>query len=154
MIRDATPGDRPAIERLQQLLPEPAPALLDPVAGGELLVTTVQQAPGTKSVVVYMLWIPGDPVYVAEMAVLPAFRGEGRGSRLFRALFERHSSGTAVDLRVAATNEGARRLYRRLGFQCVERLPEAYDAGHGYRMRYIVGDSDPAKTDDQIGADR
>lgn len=142
VIRDATPGDRPAIERLQQLLPEPAPTLLEPAAGGNLLVTTAHQASGTESVVGYVLWIAGDPVYVAEMAVLPAFRGEGRGRRLFQTLFERHPSGTAVELKVAAENEDARRLYRRLGFRRVESLPGAYDSGLGYRMRYVVEESD------------
>ncbi|AEN06231.1 GNAT family N-acetyltransferase [Halolamina sp.] len=152
VIRDATPGDRPAIERLQQLLPEPAPELLEPAAGGELLVTTAQTESGNETVVGYILWFPSDPVYVAEIVVHPEFRANGRGSRLFRALFDRLSDGTAVDLRVAAANAEARRLYRHLGFQQEESLQGAYESGLGYRMRYVVGESDAAKTDGESGA--
>ena len=155
MIREATPVDRPAIERLQQLLPEPAPELLEPTAGAELLVTTAATEQGTETVVGYVLWFPGDPVYVAEMVVQPAFRDEGRGTRLFGALFDRLPAGTAVDLRVAAANEGARRLYRRLGFERVESLPNAYESGGGYRMRYIVAESETenGNTDGESGAE-
>lgn len=138
MIRAAHPADRPAIERLQQRLPEPAPELLAPVTGGELLVS-VEREDGTESVVGYLLWFPGAPVYAAEMVVHPDHRSEGRGTQLFRALFDRLADGTAVDLRVAAANEDAIRLYRRLGFERVECLPNGYESGAGYRMRYIVG---------------
>ena len=136
MIRAARPADRPAIERLQQRLPEPAPELLDPVAGGKLLVS-VEEERGT--VVGYLLWLAGEPVYAAEAVVHPSYRGEGRGTRLFGALFEQLPAGTAVELRVAAENETARRLYQRLGFERVERLPDAYESDAGYRLRYVVG---------------
>jgi ribosomal-protein-alanine N-acetyltransferase len=140
-VRRARPEDRPAIDRLQQQLPEPAPELLAPVAGGKLLVS-VADAPGRESVVGYLLWFPGDPVYAAEMVVHPDVRNEGRGTRLFRAVFDRLEPGACVDLRVAAANEAAVRLYRRLGFERVERLPDAYDSGAGYRMRYVVEGTD------------
>lgn len=141
MIRTARRADRPAIERLQQRLPEPAPELLAPVADGNLLVS-VTEANGRESVVGYLLWFPGDPVYAAELVVHPAYRGEGRGTRLFRALFDQLEQGTAVHLRVAAANDSAIGLYRRLGFERVERIPEAYESGAGYRMRYLVGKND------------
>lgn len=136
MIRAARSPDRPAIKRLQQRLPEPAPELLNPVAGSKLLVSVEEER---GAVVGYLLWIAGEPVYVAEAVVHPAYRGEGRGTQLFSALFEQLPAGTEVELRVAAENEAARRLYRRLGFECVERLPEAYESGVGYRLRYVVG---------------
>lgn len=135
MIRESRPADRPTIRRLQQFLPEPAPELLDPAAGGELLVSTAGGA-----VVGYLLWLPGDPVYAAELVVAPDHRREGRGRALFRALFDRLPTGTAVTLRVAAENEGARALYRALGFERVATEPDAYDSGPGYRMRTIVGE--------------
>lgn len=140
MIREARAEDRPAIERLQRRLPEPAPDLLEPAAGGRLLVSVVERT-GTDSVVGYVLWFPGDPVYAAEMVVHPDYRGEGRGTALFRALFDELEPGTAVDLRVAAANEGAIRLYERLGFERVEELPDAYESGAGSRMRYVVDDA-------------
>jgi len=139
VIREARTGDSPAIQRLQRRLPEPAPELLDPVSGGKLLVS-VAEGNGSESVVGYLLWFPGEPVYAAEMVVHPEYRDQGRGSRLFRALFGRLENGTAVDLRVAAANEAAVRLYRRLGFERVDRLPDAYESGDGYRMRYVVGE--------------
>lgn len=129
------------IERLQQLLPEPAPELLSPAAGGEILVSTVPgTGPGEDVPVGYLLWLPGEPVYAAELVVAPPHRREGRARRLFQALFDRLPAGTAVALRVAAENEGAQRLYRELGFECVERIPDAYESGEGYRMRAVVGE--------------
>lgn len=139
MIREARPADRPVIERLQRLLPEPAPELLSAAAGGELLVSTVPGSePGEDVPVGYLLWLPGDPVYVAELVVTPPHRREGRGRRLFQALFDRLPAGTAVVLRVAAENENAQQLYRELGFECVERVPDVYGSGDGYRMRVVV----------------
>lgn len=139
MIRAARPADRPAIERLQQLLPEPAPELLYGATGGEVLVSTTP-APnsGADVPVGYLLWFPGEPAYVAEIVVARAHRREGRGRRLLRALFDRLHEGTAVEIRVAAGNESAQELYRELGFERVETLPGSYDSGDGYRMRAVV----------------
>lgn len=134
MIREARSSDRPPIARLQQRLPEPAPDLLDPVAGGELLVSTTESG----AVVGYLLWFPDDPVYVAEMVVHPDYRREGRGRALFQALFERLTPGTVVELRVAAENEGAQDLYREFGFERVATDQDAYDSSAGYRMRAVV----------------
>lgn len=135
MIREGRPWDRPAVRRLQQYLPDPAPELLDPVAGGELLVATADGV-----VVGYLLWLPDEPVYVAELVVHPDYRREGRGRALFRALFDRLDPGTAVTLRVAADNEAAQSLYGELGFERVAVEPDAYDDGAGYRYRAVVGD--------------
>lgn len=135
MIREGRPGDRSPIRRLQQQLPEPAPELLDPVAGGELLVSTADAA-----VVGYLLYFPGHPVYAAELVVHPDYRREGRGRSLFRALFDRLAPETEVILRVAADNEGAQSLYEELGFERVAVEPDAYDDGPGYRMRTVADD--------------
>lgn len=141
MIREARPADLPVVEHLQQLLPEPAPELLSAAAGGEILVSTIPgSGPGEDVPVGYLLWLPGEPVYAAELVVAPAHRREGRGRRLFQALFDRLPEGTAVVLRVAAENEGAQRLYRELGFECVETISDAYESGEGYRMRVVVGE--------------
>lgn len=136
MIRDAVPADRPAVARLQQRLPEPAPELLDPIAGGELLVSTADGA-----VVGYLLWFPGDPTYAAELVVHPDYRREGRARALFQEMFDRTPEGTAVELRVAAENEGAQRLYDEFGFERVAVEPDAYDDGAGYRLRAVVGEN-------------
>ncbi|GAB7013650.1 GNAT family N-acetyltransferase [Halolamina salina] len=133
MIREARPEDRAAVRRLQQYLPEPAPELLDPVAGGELLVATDEGA-----VVGYLLWFPGEPTYAAELVVHPDYRRAGRGRALFRALFDRLAPGTEVTLRVAAENEGAQALYEELGFERVAVELDAYDGDAGYLMRAVV----------------
>ena len=133
MIREGRPRDRPAIRRLQRYLPEPAPALLTPVAGGNLLVSTESAA-----VVGYLLWFPGDPVYAAELVVDPDYRREGRGRALFEALFDQLDPGTVVVLRVAAENGGAQALYRELGFERVAVEPGAYGDDDGYRFRAVV----------------
>ena len=133
MIREGRPGDRPTVRRLQAKLPEPAPELLDPAAGGELLVTTDDGA-----VVGYLLWFPGESVYVAELVVHPDYRREGRGRELFRGLFDRLDPGTEVTLRVAVENEAARALYAELGFERVDVDPDAYDDGPGILMRAVV----------------
>lgn len=133
MIREGRPRDRPTVRRLQQHLPEPAPELLDPVAGGELLVSTADGA-----VVGYLLYFSGEPVYAAELVVHPDYRRAGRGRALFRTLFDQLEPGTEVVLRVAVDNEGAQSLYDELGFERVAVEPDAYDDGIGYRMCAVV----------------
>jgi len=135
VIRDIRSSDRPAIARLQQHLPEPAPDLLTPAAGGEIFVSTTESG----AVVGYLLWFPGDPAYAAELVVAPDYRREGRGRALFQTLFDCLSPGTEVALRVAAKNEGAQSLYREFGIERVATEPDAYDTGAGYRMRGVVG---------------
>lgn len=135
MIREGRPGDRRTVRRLQQYLPEPAPELLDSVAGSELLVATEH-----GELVGYLLWLPGEPVYVAELVVRPDYRREGRGRALFRALFDRLDPGTEVTLRVAAENEVAQSFYEELGFERVAVESDAYDDGPGYLYRAVVGD--------------
>lgn len=139
MVREARPADRPAIERLQEHLSEPSPDLLEDAAGGRVLVSTAP-VPGTdrEAPVGYLLWFPRTPVYAAELVVAPDYRREGRGEALFRALFDRLPEGTAVELRVAADNEGAQELYRELGFEHVATEPDAYESGDGYLMRTAV----------------
>lgn len=138
MIREARPGDRAAIERLQQQLPEPAPALITEVAGGEILVATL----GTQRErpVGYLLWFPRTPVYVAELVIDTEYRRKGRGEALVRALFDRLPEGTAVELRVGADNEVAQAFYRKLGFEHVATEPDAFETNPGNLMRTVCGE--------------
>ncbi|QKY21550.1 GNAT family N-acetyltransferase [Halolamina sp. CBA1230] len=134
MIREGRSGDRPTVRRLQECLPEPAPELLDPVAGGELLVSVAD-----GDVVGYLLWFPGEPAAVAELVVHPDYRREGRGRALLGALFDCLDPGAEVTLRVAADNEGAKALYEEFGFERIAVEPDAYDDGPGYLLRAVVG---------------
>jgi GNAT superfamily N-acetyltransferase len=55
---------------------------------------------------------------VGALAVDPALRGQGIGTRLLETLFDwaREGGFSSVSLEVVDTNPGARRLYERLGF--------------------------------------
>jgi ribosomal protein S18 acetylase RimI-like enzyme len=64
---------------------------------------------------------PGD-VRVIDIALLPAFRGLGIGSRLFAGLMDEAArSGSKVSIHVEVTNR-AMHLYERLGFVVVADL--------------------------------
>lgn len=144
MIRPVRPSDRPVLETLQRSLEEPAPKLLDPTAGAEILVSTAgepawnREGIDPETPVGYLLWFPGEPVYVAELVVAPGFRREGRGRKLFAALFATLTPSTLVRLQVAAENEDAQSLYRSLGFEFVERDPDAYESDAGLWMATVV----------------
>lgn len=132
------------LETLQRSLREPSPDLLDPASGAEILVSTtgerawVREGVAPDAPVGYLLWLPGETVYVAELVVAPEFRREGRGRGLLEALLDTLRSGTPVRLQVAAANEAAQSLYRSLGFEVVERDPEAYESGTGLWMATVV----------------
>ena len=65
-------------------------------------------------------WATGDRIgEVESLSVLPAYRGQGLGSRLLEQLHERLREQGAKDLIVGALagNDDALRLYRRHGYQ-------------------------------------
>lgn len=70
---------------------------------------------------------PAGELRIAALAVDAAARGQGVGSRLLEAIFDkaRQDGMGAVRLEVVDTNTGARELYQRLGFKVVktERYP-------------------------------
>jgi ribosomal protein S18 acetylase RimI-like enzyme len=70
---------------------------------------------------------PAGELRIAALAVDAAARGQGVGSRLLEAIFDkaRGEGLRAVRLEVVDTNTGARELYERLGFKVVktERYP-------------------------------
>jgi ribosomal-protein-alanine N-acetyltransferase len=147
VIRAATDADRPVLQTIQRFLDEPAPELLDPAAGAEVLVSTVDaedghtgdSTRGTDLPVGYLLWLPGDPVYAAELVVAPAYRRQGRGRALFTTMLGLQPSGTRVRLQVAESNHGAQALYESLGFSVIGRDPDAYESGAGRWMEMVVG---------------
>lgn len=63
--------------------------------------------------------------YIAQIGVLPAWRGQGLGRELLRwgVTRLRESGAEAVQLAVEAWNERALQLYRRTGFQPVVEWP-------------------------------
>jgi ribosomal-protein-alanine N-acetyltransferase len=78
----------------------------------------------TAPVVGYLcLWVVADEIHVTNLAVDPAWRGEGIGRLLLGTLLAHHRAGGArrAFLEVRPDNVGARRLYSELGFQEVGR---------------------------------
>jgi ribosomal-protein-alanine N-acetyltransferase len=145
VIRHARPVDEPALTSLQSYLREPSPRLLraalasDTPSPVEALVST--SAGGDRDAaddlagerrdgdqpVGYLLAVPGDgSVYVAELVVHPDARREGRATALLSAC---HAAETRVSVTVAPENEAARSLYRRRGFDEVDRLPGFFADG-------------------------
>jgi ribosomal-protein-alanine N-acetyltransferase len=132
-VRPATSADASAIRRLQSLLDDPAPRLLDAALNGltgKLLVTTADGA-----VVGYALAVPGvDGHYLAELAVAPTVRRDGHGSRLVAAVAARGSG--ALQVTVAAADDRARAFYSALGFEAKERLPDRFDECDGLLLSW------------------
>lgn len=65
------------------------------------------------------LWLESrsDSLFVAELQIMPEWQGQGIGTAVLRGVIARAvSSGLPVELAVLPRNEGARRLYERLGF--------------------------------------
>ena len=80
--------------------------------------------------------------HVKDLAVAPAARGRGLGTRLLeRALAVLGASGASrVKLEVRASNEAARSLYARFGFRRDRVVPGYYDDGEDALL--LVADLD------------
>jgi len=65
------------------------------------------------------MWVIIDEAHVTNIAVLPAFRGQGLGERLLRQLMADAMACGArkMTLEVRVSNDTAKSLYRKLGFQ-------------------------------------
>jgi ribosomal-protein-alanine N-acetyltransferase len=76
-------------------------------------------------------WFVADEVHVLNVAVAPAFRGQGLGAALMReALREaRDARARAVTLEVRRSNAKGRRLYEAFGFEQVGARPNYYGRG-------------------------
>jgi ribosomal-protein-alanine N-acetyltransferase len=69
-----------------------------------------------------------DEIHINNVAILPALRGRGIGTQLMRRVFDeaRRLGARRATLEVRASNEGARRLYERLGFRVASVRPRYY----------------------------
>ena len=64
-------------------------------------------------------------LHLHAIIVKPAFQGKGIGSRVISGLCESHPQGVeAIELGVHQSNERAKALYERLGFQVLRYRPE------------------------------
>ncbi len=68
---------------------------------------------------------------IATLAVDEAMRGQGLGETIFGALMDEcfRSGAKTIFLEVRESNQSARRLYTRLGFQTVGERPNYYNNG-------------------------
>lgn len=145
MIREARSADLPTLERIQtRSLPEPNPGLLryavelrstsnqpqadDAVEHGPLVLASVA---GGEPVGYVLVLVGHGGAYVAELAVATDRRREGRGRLLLGTALERlrDEGCEVVSLAVQPGNAAARALYRELGFEERERLPDYYGDG-------------------------
>jgi ribosomal protein S18 acetylase RimI-like enzyme len=80
-------------------------------------------------------------LHIHALILLPGQRGRGVGRAALGAIEEKFRGRfTLLELGVAATNSGARRLYRRCGYRTEQLLPEL-----GYEiMRKRIGPEDPS----------
>lgn len=130
MIRPVDPEDRPALRTLQRELTHSDPDLIDAAIGGLFLGRVAVDG----GVIGYAIAFPGRPVTLSELVVAPERRREGHG----RALVESVAAATDAGALVVSTPlgaTGARRFYRRLGFEPDGRLPGFYaDGGDALRL--------------------
>jgi ribosomal protein S18 acetylase RimI-like enzyme len=69
--------------------------------------------------------------YIQSMGVVPAWRNRGLGSRLMAFVEKRIFSETPNAFTcVSSFNEGAQRLYERLGYEVVGELKDYIISGH------------------------
>ena len=73
-------------------------------------------------------WLVVDEIHINNVAIRPALRGQGIGSHLIQRVFEeaRRLGAKRATLEVRRSNEGARRLYERLGFYVAGKRPNYY----------------------------
>ncbi|MFO7833932.1 MAG: GNAT family N-acetyltransferase [Halohasta sp.] len=138
-VRPARSTDATALRTLQSLLAEPSPELLSaalaersgsmPVRTATLLVSpTAEDRP-----VGYLLAVGSEPTHVAELAVDPRVRREGRARQLLAAAC---GDAEAVTVHVAADNEPARALYEEFGFVETGRSTDRFDGSDCLTLRY------------------
>lgn len=84
--------------------------------------------PGRQVVGYLIMWLVVDEAQIQNIAVHPAYRGQGIGKLLLRqGLMEaRRRGGTWASLEVRPSNLAARRLYASLGFAEMGRRPAYY----------------------------
>jgi ribosomal-protein-alanine N-acetyltransferase len=131
MIRRIEPADRPAVRRLQELLPHSDPDLVDAAVEGPFLgVVAVERSQSVG----YAIGLPGDPTTISELVVAPPFRRAGYGRALVEAIAANGDGSVAVLTPVE--NREARAFYATLGFECDGRRADFYaDGSDALRLR-------------------
>lgn len=106
---EMTPGPHALAERMRGLMQEDAAVLL------------VGDTPDGIAVLRFRpsIWTAGLECHLAELYVVPALRGQGRGRALMEAALElaRERGADSMDLNTDEGDIAARALYARLGFR-------------------------------------
>jgi len=107
-------------------------------AGTLVLLAARAESEATEGVLIafegYSSFARGPLFNIHDVHVTPTARGAGLGSALVETLAElgREHGHAKLTLEVSATNMGAIRLYRKLGFAGLENLPAVTPAGVTY----------------------
>jgi [ribosomal protein S18]-alanine N-acetyltransferase len=88
----------------------------------------VIRAPDDTIIGFCAFWLVFDEVHINNLAIRPAWRGQGLGTRLLRRVLTeaRRLGARCATLEVRASNLGARRLYERFGFVIAATRPGYY----------------------------
>ncbi|PSQ15939.1 N-acetyltransferase [Halobacteriales archaeon QS_8_69_26] len=123
-IRDADPEDCPALLAIGTALDRQNPELLSVLGGG---AGTVLVSEGPDGPAGYLAAVPcGEVVHVAEVAVAPDRRREGRATDLLVTL-ARRTDADRIRLAVAPDNGPALACYRSVGFSVVGRDDDYFE---------------------------
>jgi ribosomal protein S18 acetylase RimI-like enzyme len=107
-------------------------------AGTLVLLAARGESESTEGVLIafegYSSFARGQLFNVHDVHVSPPARGDGLGTAMLEALADlgREHRFAKITLEVAATNSGAIRLYRRLGYTGLDGLPATAPAGVTY----------------------
>jgi ribosomal protein S18 acetylase RimI-like enzyme len=113
---EITPGAEALAERMRQL-----------IETGDTAAVLVGDGPDGLAVLRFRpsLWTAGLECYLAELYVVPALRGQGRGRALMDAAIElaRAQGADYMELNTGEGDVAARALYESLGFSSSEGKP-------------------------------
>lgn len=137
-IRDMNQDDIPTVVSIDRLsFPNPWPERsyvfeLNHNPNSRLYVAEVWEADEPQVVGFIGFWFVIDEAHISTIAVHPSYRGRGIGDRLLvRALQSVcQMGGCMVSLEVRQSNEVARRLYQKYGFEKAGRRKGYYRDNH------------------------
>lgn len=121
-IRPARKDDVPELDRIQRLAPE---AVLWEPSGYLSYDCRVAELRGRIAGFVVCRKLSADEAEILSLVVDPEVRSRGVGSRLMREMLD-HRTRTTWYLEVRESNQRARNLYRKLGFEDVSLRPAYY----------------------------